>query len=81
MPRKGVPLAAINTDSGSNSETTPIDLRVEIPLHTTSSDSDPYGITRTVFTHTDDTSSSSSLESVPVVTSTLRTRQPPQRFG
>ena len=81
MPRKGVPLAAINTDSGSNSETTPIDLRVEIPLHTTSSDSDPYDITRTALTHTDDTTSSSSQESVPVVTSTLRTRQPPQRFG
>jgi hypothetical protein len=81
MPRKDEPLPAINTDSGSSSETNPIDLRVEIPLHPTSSDSDPYDITRTVFTHTDDTASSSSTESVPVVTSTFRTRQPPQRFG
>lgn len=35
----------------------------------------------TVFTHTNDTDSSSSPESVPVVTSTNKTRQAPQRFG
>ena len=80
MPGEDVPLLVINTNSGSSSEATSFDLRGKIPLHATTSNSDPY-ITRTVFTHTDDTTSSSSPESVPVVASTSITRQPPQRFG
>ena len=35
----------------------------------------------TIFTHTDDIACSSSPETVPMVTSTTRTRQVPQRFG
>ena len=71
-PREDVPLAAINTDSSSSSEANPIDLRVEIPLYNNSSDSDPYETTRTIFTHTDNTTSSSSPKSVHVVTSTFQ---------
>lgn len=73
MPREDIPLSVINTDSSSSSEATSIDLRVEIHYTPLFFILILMALLRDSFNQTNDTTYSSSPESVLVVTSTSGT--------